>query len=75
MTRPSNLGAASAALELTLFENLIPMSELLAMFKHRFSKHAVYRWVQSDAMPHRRIKGRLWFSKADVIRWWLGRSQ
>lgn len=52
-----------------LFENCITMSELLLMLRGQYSIHTVYRWVQRDGMPHKRIRGKLWFPKAEVIQW------
>ena len=51
------------------FENLITMEELLTMLKHQYSVHTVYRWVQRYEMPHRRIRGKLWFPRSEVIQW------
>jgi predicted DNA-binding transcriptional regulator AlpA len=66
---------ANSSSDELLFDNLISMKQLLEMFKHEYSKHTIYRWVQQYSMPHKRISGKLWFPKTDVIRWWLGRSQ
>ena len=51
------------------FENLLTMQELLSMLKGQYSIYTVYRWVSRDGMPCVRIKGRLWFPKAEVIKW------
>ncbi|MBY0369700.1 helix-turn-helix domain-containing protein [bacterium] len=45
------------------------MEELLTMLKHQYSVHTVYRWVQRYGMPHKRIKGKLWFPRSEVIQW------
>lgn len=52
-----------------VFENLVTMSELLSLLKHQYSVYTIYKWVQRYAMPHRRIRGKLWFPKAEVIQW------
>lgn len=57
----------------TLFENLMTFDELLAMLKHQYSKHTIYRWVNRERMPHRKIRGKLWFPK-DLVEVWLERS-
>jgi predicted DNA-binding transcriptional regulator AlpA len=56
-------------IQVSLFENLLTMEELLTMLKHQYSVYTVYRWVQRQGMPHRRIKGKLWFPKSEVIQW------
>jgi excisionase family DNA binding protein len=53
----------------SIFDNLLTVQELLAMLKGRYSVHTVYRWVQRCGMPHKRIRGKLWFPKAEVIQW------
>ena len=55
--------------EASLFENLITFDELLELLKHQYSKYTVYRWVQCKGMPHKRIRGKLWFPKRDVLSW------
>ncbi len=52
-----------------LFDNLITMDQLLALLKHQYKKRTVYKWVQQCGMPHKRIRGRLWFPKGEVIQW------
>ena len=39
------------------------------MLKHQFSRYTIYRWVEQYGMPHKRIRGKLWFPKAEVIQW------
>jgi len=68
----SNLKSKGYSEEL-VFENLLTMEELLAMLKHQYSVYTIYRWVQRYGMPHRRLRGKLWFPKTEVIQW-LGRS-
>lgn len=51
------------------FENMLTMEELLTMLKHQYSVHTIYRWVQQYGMPHKRIGGKLWFPRTEVIRW------
>ena len=53
----------------TFFENLLTMEELLTMLRRQYSRYTVYRWVQQNGMPHKRIRGKLWFPKAEVIQW------
>ena len=55
------------------FENLITMEELLRMLKNQYSKYTVYKWVQRENMPHKRIRGKLWFPR-DEVALWLERS-
>ena len=55
--------------EALVFENLITMNELLSMLKQQYSVYTIYKWVQRYAMPHKRIRGKLWFPKAEVIQW------
>ena len=55
----------------TFFDNLLTMEELLALFKNQYSKYTVYKWVQHDNMPCRKIKGKLWFPKQEVYQWLL----
>ena len=50
------------------FENYIPMSELLDVLRQQYSRYTVYRWVQ-QGMPHKRLGGKLWFHKEEVLRW------
>ena len=52
-----------------IFDNLMTMQELLSMLKEQYSRHTVYRWVQQLDMPHKRIRGRLWFPKTEAIQW------
>jgi excisionase family DNA binding protein len=56
-----------------IFENLLTIEELLTMLRHQYSKYTIYRWVQQYEMPHKRIRGKLWFPKNEVIEW-LDRS-
>lgn len=53
----------------TFFDDLLTMDELLRLLKNQYSKHTVYRWVQREGMPHRKIKGKLWFPKQNVCLW------
>jgi len=53
----------------SFFENLVTLEELLTLFRHQYSKYTVYRWVQRYGMPHKRIRGKLWFPRAEVIQW------
>ena len=53
----------------TFFDNLITMNELMTMLKGQYSVRTVYRWVQRNGMPHKRIRGKLWFPKTEVIQW------
>lgn len=53
----------------SVFDNLLTMEELLEMLRHQYSRLTIYKWVQRDGMPHRRIRGKLWFPKAEVIQW------
>ena len=55
----------------SLFENLITFEELLALLKNQYSKHTIYKWVR-QGMPHKRIRGKLWFTKESLL--WLERS-
>jgi excisionase family DNA binding protein len=52
-----------------IFENLLTLQELLEMLRHQYSRYTIYRWVQRCGMPHKRIRGKLWFPKAEVIQW------
>lgn len=52
-----------------VFENLITMKELLEMLRHQYSKFTIYRWAEQYGMPHKRIRGKLWFPKTEVIQW------
>jgi len=52
-----------------LFENLITMDELLRMLRNQYSKYTVYKWVQRENMPHKRIRGKLWFPREEVTLW------
>jgi predicted DNA-binding transcriptional regulator AlpA len=56
----------------TFFTDLLTMDELLALLKNQYSKHTVYRWIQREAMPHIKIKGKLWFSQKAVCTWIQG---
>lgn len=58
-----------------VFENLITMEELLTMLRHQYSRYTVYRWVERYGCPHKRIRGKLWFPKAEVIQWLERSSQ
>lgn len=51
-----------------IFDNLITFNELLEMLKRQYSKKTIYKWV-SQGMPHKKIKGKLWFPKNDVVLW------
>lgn len=58
----------NAAKKLMLFDNLLTMEELLSLLRHQYSKRTVYNWVQ-EGMPHKKIRGRLWFPKVEVFDW------
>ncbi|NBW98987.1 DNA-binding protein [bacterium] len=45
------------------------MDELLVMLRHQYSRHTIYRWVERYEMPHKRIRGKLWFPRTEVIQW------
>lgn len=53
----------------SFFENYIAMPELLEMFHHQYSRRTIYRW-KSEGMPHKKIKNKLWFPKAEVCKWY-----
>lgn len=55
--------------ENTFFDNLITMDELLRILKYQYSKQSIYKWVQRKNMPHKRIRGRLWFPQGEVFLW------
>ncbi|NBT58101.1 DNA-binding protein [bacterium] len=54
---------------ISLFENLITMDDLLELLRHQYSRYTIYRWVERYEMPHKRIRGKLWFPKTEVIQW------
>lgn len=54
------------------FENLLTMEELLLLLKQQYSIRTVYSWVRLG-MPHKKIRGKLWFPRKDV-ELWLERS-
>jgi excisionase family DNA binding protein len=56
-----------------LFDNLVPMEDLLAYLKHQYKRSTIYHWIDRNGMPHRKIRGRLWFS-IDEVTEWLERS-
>jgi excisionase family DNA binding protein len=51
------------------FENLLTLEELLVLMRQQYSRYTIYRWVQRYGMPHKRIRGKLWFPKTEVIQW------
>ncbi len=53
----------------TFLDDMLTMDELLKLLKNQYSKHTIYRWVQREGMPHKRIKGKLWFPKSNVCLW------
>ena len=57
------------------FDNLITMRELLELFKLQYSRKSIYRWVSRHGFPHRRIMGKLWFPKSEVLLWVSRRSK
>lgn len=57
------------ALRPLVFENLLTMGELLTILKHQYSVRTIYKWVQYHGMPHRRIRGKLWFPATEVNEW------
>ena len=54
---------------LSFFDNLLTLAELLELLRHQYSRYTIYRWVQRYGMPHKRIRGKLWFPKTEVIQW------
>ena len=52
-----------------LFDDLLTMDELLELLRNQYSKHTVYRWIQREGMPYKKIKGKLWFPKDLVCQW------
>jgi transposase len=55
------------------FDNLITMQELHTLLKGQYTKRTIYRWVEREGMPHKKIRGKLWFPKTEAIQW-LDRS-
>lgn len=53
----------------SLFDNLLTMDELLAALKHQYARSSIYQWVNRDNMPHRKIRGKLWFPVPEVFEW------
>lgn len=51
-----------------IFDDHIPLVELTRWFQNQYTKRTVYKWVK-EGMPHKRIRGRLWFVKQDVSLW------
>lgn len=58
-----------------LFDNLVTLDELLEAFAGRFSRASVYTWINRDRMPHRKIRGRLFFDPSEVALWLRRSSQ
>ena len=56
------------SLNTELFDNLITIDELLLILKKQYSRHSVYKWVR-QGMPHRKIRGKLWFPKDEAWKW------
>ncbi len=53
----------------SIFENLITMKELLELFKGQYSRQTVYNWINRDGMPKKKLRGKLWFDKSEVLQW------
>ena len=53
----------------TLFENLMTFDELVLMLRDQYSRRSIYNWVHRAGMPHKKIRGKLWFPRDDVIDW------
>lgn len=47
---------------------LLSIDELLEALKHKFTKSAVYHWVQQGC-PVQRIRRRLYFDLSEVMLW------
>jgi len=58
-----------ASVPTPFFENLLTLEELLVLMRQQYSRYTIYRWVQRYGMPHKRIRGKLWFPKTEVIQW------
>ena len=56
-----------------LFDNLITLDELLLLLKNQYKRRTIYKWI-SEGMPHRKIRGKLWFDKDDALFWLTERS-
>lgn len=54
---------------LLMFDNLITMEELLCMLKGQWSKKTIYNWIAREGFPAKKIRGKWWFPKTDVIQW------
>jgi predicted DNA-binding transcriptional regulator AlpA len=53
-----------------LFDNLVRLDELLAHLRHAYSRKTVYAWVcKENGLPHKKIKGKLWFCLSEVDEW------
>lgn len=55
--------------ENVLFENLLPMGALLERLGGKFSRKTVYKWTAYSDIPHRKIRGRLFFDPVEVAKW------
>jgi predicted DNA-binding transcriptional regulator AlpA len=59
--------------EAALFENLVNvpgMLELLKVWlKQEFHRVTIYRWVKSEGMPCRKIRGKIFFVPSEVAEW------
>ena len=59
---------SNLAITKPLFDNHISMPELLVFLHKQYSRRTVYKWVD-EGMPHKKIRGKLWFPKDAVCQW------
>jgi hypothetical protein len=52
-----------------LLENLITLNELIARYKGQWKRSTIYCWVCNEGMPHRKLRGRLWFNPDETDSW------
>lgn len=55
-----------------LFENLKTLEEFLELTRHQYKRQSIYKWVSQEGMPHKKIRGKLWFPPEALT--WLERS-
>lgn len=52
-----------------IFDNLLSVDELVESLGGRVSKRSIYRWVEREGLPVRRLGGRLYFNPESVVQW------
>jgi predicted DNA-binding transcriptional regulator AlpA len=61
--------ARKTSCSLTFLDDLLTFEELLNLLRGQYSRKTIYRWIGKHGFPRKKLRGKNWFPKAEVLAW------